>query len=314
MLDLTLPLTTGTVMDLQGKRKFTLKGQLPQDGLCDLYHGVFDGPSIARSAPTAEVVPNRYAALMDDADDRIEGEPALLKVTRGPNQDLTENEPKVLQILVAPGDNPNNGFARHIPHLMVEPFRLNALVAYMTPYFGDEYVLLREILTLCPDGIDFRDMVWMFKRGLAGLGYAHSRGVIHSAIIPPHIMVHPTEHGAKIVNWSYAVSDQKSSVKAVIPAWRDYYPPEIFEKQFPTPATDLYMLAKCAVALVGGSVKDNTMPDSVPKEIQEFLLRALNPVQSQRPYNAWDWHEEFDKVLFKLVGEPKYRALILPGT
>lgn len=291
--------------------KFAIQRKLDSGDIYDLFLGVFDGP--ARKRDPAPGKANRYDALMGDDDDPITGEPALLRVVRALNNaDLAANEQKALGLLVTKDDDPLDGFCRFVPRLLTDPFTVNDRAAHVVPFF-EEFLTLQEILTAYPKGIDFRDMVWMYKRALSGLGYAHTRGVIHGAVIPPHIMVHPTGHGAKVIDWCYSVSDSKTSVRAFAPAFKNYYAPEIFDRRFPTPGTDLYMLAKCMVALVGGSIVDNSMPDTVPKEVQSFLRRSLRTSVSVRPYDAWNLHEEFDALLLKLVGKPKYRPFAMPA-
>jgi len=141
---------------------------------------------------------------------------------------------------------------------------------------------------------------------LARLGQAHT-------VIPPHVLVHPTKHGSVLVDWSYAITDPKDHIKAWSTTYEDYYAPEIFQKEDLTTRADLHMAAKCVVALLGGNVRDGTIPNSVPAEIREFFYPYLERLPRHRPTtSAWDLHEQFDALLRKVVGEPAYRPLILP--
>lgn len=320
---LNTELTPGTKLVLSDSKLpaeqlpiFTVERQLDSGDIFNLFLGRFDGPTapVVGDDPPPKTA-NRYAALMEDEEgDPISGEPALLKVLRAvPNQDLAENEALALGILVnRPTDNPNSGFARLVPYLLAQPFRIGERWAHVMPFY-EGFVSLQGVLEAFPKGLDYRDMVWMFKRSLAALGYAHSRGLIHGAVTPPHILVHPVDHGAKVIDWSYSVHSPKTSIKAYSPAWKDYYAPEIFEKRFPAPGTDIYMLGKVMIALLGGNLATNTMPDAVPQEIQKLLTRCVHPSMSLRPLDAWDLHEELDRVLERLVGKPKYRRLEMPG-
>lgn len=128
----------------------------------------------------------------------------LLKVARTRrDNDLLENEASVLRVLYPPRAK-DEKFYRYLPKLadsfLHESRRVNVL-----PYF-DEYVSLEQIIQAYPQGVHFRDMVWMFKRLLASIGFAHTQGVIHGAVLPSHVLVHPTEHGSKLIGWSYAVN------------------------------------------------------------------------------------------------------------
>jgi len=236
--------------------------------------------------------------------------PSVLKLVRRPNNnDLIENEARVLRQLNGSVKG-GSTFEHYFPKLL-QTVKQDGCSGNIVSYL-EGYISVADVMRSFPAGVDFKDMVWMYKRLLVGLGYAHSQGVLHGAVLPPHVLVHPTGHGGTIVDWSYAVTDPKDHLKAWSTAYEDFYAPEIFEKSQLTPGTDLYMAAKCAVALLGGNVRAGTIPDSVPVEIREFFYPSLERLSRHRPTNAWDLHERFDAVLRKVVGEPEYRPLILP--
>lgn len=238
-------------------------------------------------------------------------EPAgILKLARRiSDNDLVENEARVLRHLN--GTTRKGGtFDHYIPRL------LHAL--NHEGHAGNILSLVSGFITLgtvrrgYPAGIDFRDMVWMYKRLLVGIGYAHEQGVVHGAILPPHVLVHPTDHGAVIVDWSYAITDPKDRIKALSLPFESFYPPEVTRRESPTPATDIFMAAKCALFLLGADPATDKIPDSVPQPIQDFFLPSLDERAKHRPQNAWDLHTEFDKLLETVVGKPKYRPFKLP--
>jgi serine/threonine protein kinase len=260
----------------------------------------------------------------------------VFKVARhGSDNDLVENESKILTELY-PDTAKDEKFYRFLPKLS-ESFIMRSPGAQrkvnILPWLN-EYRSLVEVLRVYPDGIDYRDMVWMFKRILHGVGFAHEHHIIHGALIPLHIMIHPVDHGAKIIDWSYAVkmlepvSTKKDRnlydylnddsflttqhIKAISVFYRDFYPQEILDKKIPTAATDIFMAAKCGVYLVSGDLKTNQMPDSVPKPVQAFFSACLLPEPTKRPQNAWDAHEELDAILLKVVGKRKYRPFPMP--
>ena len=268
----------------------------------------------------------------------IETEVVFKIVRDGADNDLLENERRILNQLYPPNTK-EKGFYRFLPRVL-DSFvvrspgsqrRVNLLP------FLSEHRSLDEVIQVYPDGIHYKDMVWMFKRILHGIGFAHTNNnIVHGALIPPHIMIHPVDHGAKLMDWSYAVDISEEDkpapkktfsfydhlsddsflthphVKAISGDYREFYPPEIFDKKTPSAATDIYMAAKCAVALVGGDVSTNTMPDEVPKEVQDFFLKCLRTTPSDRPQDAWDAHEELDTILKRVVGKRKYRKFPMP--
>jgi len=54
---------------------------------------------------------------------------------------------------------------------------------------------LAEVRSAFPAGVDPRDAAWMWRRLLVAAGAAHRAGVIHGAVLPEHVMIHPAEHG-----------------------------------------------------------------------------------------------------------------------
>jgi serine/threonine protein kinase len=234
----------------------------------------------------------------------------------------------------------------------------------------DGYVSFEEIIRAYPGGIEFRHMVWMYKRLLVALGLAHTKGIVHGAVLPSHVLVHPTEHGAKLLDWSYALNfaeivkpktkgskkdpdpdptpgthhkarnaweklledadydpdpvytalpkgppadPSRMYVRAMSVAYEPFYAPEILVKRTPTPATDAFMAAKCMVALLGGDVETNQMPDAVPSQIKAFLQSSLTPATRHRPQDVWDLHEAFDRLMQGLVGPNKYVPFSMPA-
>jgi len=156
----------------------------------------------------------------------------------------------------------------------------------------------------------------MFKRTLAGIGFAHENKFVHGAILPPHLMFHPTDHGAKIIDWSYSIrmtSSKGGRLKAMVAGYEDFYAPEIPDRRDTNQTADLYMVAKCMMATLGADLKTNAMPDSVPKPLQDFLRRFIDPQPGMRVSDAWALHDVLDGILLDLVGKPKYRPLKMPS-
>jgi|SRR5271166_424375 len=230
------------------------------------------------------------------------------------DNDLVENESRVLKKLF-PAKQEEVKFYRYLPRCL-DTFAFRGAGSTATRQvnvltFLDGYRSLAEVHNVYPNGLDYRDVVWMLKRTLAGIGFVHSQGVVHGAIIPPHVMVHPTGHGAKIVDWSYAV-DVDGCVKALSKPYRAFYAPEILKKQKATAAADVFMVFKCIIYLLGGDVETGRMPDTVPKPFRSFISGCLIASPTHRPNDAWKLHEELDELLLKLVGKPKYRPLTMP--
>lgn len=298
------------VLEARGHR-YTLTQQVASGDLCELYTG-YVGDN-----------------LLDVQ---------LFKVTReGANNDLAEAEARILGKLYPPLAKEER-FYRFLPK-MRDSFiiagpgyqrRVNVMSWF------PEHRGLDEVLRVFPDGIDFRDMVWMFKRILHGVGHAHENQIIHGAILPPHVMIHPIDHGAKIIDWSYAVELEPAKplpskkagsfysavktdefgthphVPAISNEYRDLYPPEVLARETPTAATDIYMAARTCMVLIGGDPKKPTVPDVLPEPLRRFFRSCLEAKPGNRPQHAWDAHEQLDKILLSVVGKRKYRPFPMP--
>ncbi len=275
------------------KRKYIVTDRLAQGDLADLY---------------------RCAYTQDGKEHQ-----AVFKIAQSAaDNDLLDSEHKTLSAMYPPAQ-PEEKFYRYLPKLL-DSFLLRASgVNRRVNVLGlaDGYVPVSEVMTVYPSGLDYRDAAWIFNRALEGLWFVHhEKKVVHGAILPPHLLVHPVGHGGKLVDWCYAVRDWKTSgdrVRAISKAYRGYYPPEIAAKRPVTPQTDIYMLAKCMVALLGGDVTTNQMPDAVPKPVKGFLTSCLIETQAKRPNDAGQLREEFEELLRRLVGERQYRGpLVMP--
>jgi serine/threonine protein kinase len=140
---------------------------------------------------------------------------------------------------------------------------------------------------------------------LSAIGFAHAHGIIHGAVLPPHILLRPVDHGAYLLDWTNAT--QHGYAAYLSTPYAGWYPPEVREQKRLLPATDIYLAAKCAIYLLGGDPLAETFPDGVPERWQRFLRSCLLKSPAWRPQNAWDLHEEFDECIVRpSFGEPQF--------
>ncbi|MBT2209552.1 MULTISPECIES: molecular chaperone DnaJ [Actinomadura] len=240
-----------------------------------------------------------------------DGARVLLKMPRDPRDgDLLEREAVALRQLPKDGDG---RFLPYVPRL-VESFRhrdeasgaqrqVNALAAL------EGFHTLAEVRRAFPGGLDPRDAAWMWRRLLVGLGFAHRAGVLHGAVLPDHVMIHPAEHGLVLVDWCYSVpgcyagTDPSGRVPAMVDRYADWYPPEVPARGTASPATDIFMATRCVTELMG---------DRAPKAMRAFARGCLLPAQRRRPSDAWRLLEELDELLERLYGPRRFRPFHLP--
>ncbi len=158
--------------------------------------------------------------------------------------------------------------------------------------------------------LDGRHLAWIFKRLLTVLGFVHRQSLLHGAILPCHALIHAAGHGLQLVGWGGSVAVGQC-IRNVPARYRDWYPSEVQHQRPASPATDLFLAARCLIYLAGGDPVTNWMPDAVPPPMQRFLKTCLLESVAMRPNDAWALMEEFDDLLYELYGPPKFHELTL---
>jgi hypothetical protein len=158
--------------------------------------------------------------------------------------------------------------------------------------------------------LDGRHLAWIFKRLLTVLGFCHRQNIVHGAVLPCHALIHAAGHGLHLVGWgrSVRVGQYITSVPAF---YHDWYPAEVQHQRPASPATDLFLAARCLIYLAGGDPVTNRMPETVPPPMQRFLKTCLLESAAMRPDDAWAVMEDFDRLLHALYGPPKFHELSL---
>ena len=240
------------------------------------------------------------------------GVEGLLKVaSRAKDNDLMAAEARALKRL----NGGDSVWQRHIPELLDTFLYHDGRRRSNVVKWWENSLNLEELRILFPDGLDPRHVVWVWRRLLMALGYAHDKGIIHGAVLPANIVIDPPQHGVLLVDWCYSVemrdtdSQSKTYIKAIIPRYKKGYPEEVLTKGKASPATDLYLAARSMVDLLGGAPAmeqqgiAESFPNQVPRQMRAFFKGCLPTKQSMRPHNAWELLREFDDLL-KRMGEP----------
>ncbi len=270
-----------------GKRHYTLKGWQASGDIASVYHGYFE--------------------------DAGKQDIAFKVADHASDNDLMKNEADILKELY-PASEAEDKYYRFLPRLldtfMLKGSKGSQRRVNVLPLFSDSnhYYSLAHVRQVHSDGLDFRDVVWIYKRVLSALGFIHRQGFVHGALVPPNILVDAVGHGARIIDWCFAVPVKgKETVKAVSKNYGALYAPEILKKEKPSPASDIFMAANIALELIGDQRR------VTPEPVIQFLesCRATDP--RRRPNDAWHLYDEFDQLLVRLVGKPRYRKLAMPA-
>lgn len=231
----------------------------------------------------------------------VDGDAALLKLPRSPgDNDLLRAEADALSTLAADGDPK---FRAYAPRLL-ESFthedagRVRRTANVIARQRG--FVSLAEVQAAHPGGLDPRDVAWMWRRLLTGLGWAHRAGLVHGAVLPEHVLIHPDRHGLVLVDWCYAVP-AGATVPALVARHRAAYPPEVPARQPATAATDIFM----ATGLMLRLLRDPPAP------LRRFARGCRYDRPRMRPQDAWRLLAELDELLDDLYGPRRFRPFAM---
>jgi serine/threonine protein kinase len=265
-----------------------------------ILYGALNGAPKERSAVVAGYVVKSPLAKGDICDlylvESIRCDDAVLKIVRSArDNDLLEREVATLKAVQAEPSTP----VQHYAPQVLSSFKASGRRAIVMAH-QDGYLSLEDIMAMYPAGLDFRHIVWMGNRLLSILGFIHRRGIVHGAILPPHLLYHPTSHDLCLIDWCYSAQGG-ATIPARVNRYAGCYPDEVGRKISAVPATDLYMMAqtlRSASALT---------PDRFDALFQ--YCTAGSP--ASRPDDAWSVQDMWKKLAQDQYGVPTYVPLKL---
>jgi len=230
----------------------------------------------------------------------------VLKLARDPHDnDLMDREAAALAWMRSHADG---AYLAYLPHLagrqrQQDPAtgiqRRANLIGWL-----DGFVSLADVRSAYPGGVDPRDAAWMWRRLLVAIGTAHRAGVIHAAILPEHVMIHPADHGLVLADWCYSVSAPAGPVAAIVSRYRDWYPAEVLARRPPGPDLDIYLASACMSYL---------MASRAPARLAAFARGCQLASPRRRPQDAWRLLAELDELLERLYGPRRFRPFAMPA-
>ncbi len=269
-----------------GRRKYAVGEQMARGDICNLY-------------------------LCTSATDP---KSAVFKVAREPrDNDLMANEARILKQLLA--NKEWSKFHAYLPQIYdafgykdaASVTRHANVISYLDGFYS-----LKEVQAEYPNGVEAKDMAWIWRRLLVALGLAHVNHIIHGAVLPDHVLIQPELHGLTLIDWTCAVAfgdpdGLDEHIQALSLEYEPWYPQEVLSKKPPVPGTDIYMAAQCMVYLLGGNPLTGEIPKAVSKPIARFFRGCLLPNPKSRPQEAWALIEEFDELIERLWGPKTFR-------
>lgn len=245
------------------------------------------------------------------------GELVVIKVLRAKaDADLLRREKAFLDRLHASRAQGVEHFATLLPR----PIALGPVV---TERHGERLCLVMQwhpgfVHTLVdvghthPKGVDGPIVVWIAKRLLELLAWVHSAGVVHGAVIPEHVLVHPRDHGALLVGWSTACAATRDGYEKLLAYSQrnlPFYTEESVTERVVNPTLDVQMAARCALAVWGEHPGEPKIPDAVTGPV----AKALRAGARGEFGDAWSLRERIDEASRDQFGPPKYSPLAMPG-
>ncbi|WP_100514148.1 protein kinase family protein [Mycobacteroides abscessus] len=155
------------------------------------------------------------------------------------------------------------------------------------------FVTLAEVKDAIPEGLDGRDWAWIFRRLLRAVSGAHLMGLVHGAILPDNILIHPEGHGVVLAGWSFTTT-AGLPVKGKVHSRKDFYPPDADTEA--SSATDVYM----AAAVMQSMLKPNEHAQL------RFARGCMQNAPRLRP-SAVSLMGEYDDLLESLYGKRTFR-------
>lgn len=248
------------------------------------------------------------------------GQTGYVRVTRKPrDNDLMKAEGYVLSLLPRAMMAATGRFDSHyeifLPKLIeVVGVKQTGGVVRQANIFADipgDWYSLQDVIDRYPNGVDPRDVSWIWRRLLTILGAAHRADALHGSVLPANVLIEPDQHGLQLVNWSFSVP-RGGKVPAISPSHRDWYAPEVLAKESAGRGSDIYAAARTMLAIGGLRPGDLTYNESWPRPLRAHFRACLLSAKL-RPRDAWGLREDFDTALERAYGPRRFRPFTMKG-
>lgn len=225
---------------------------------------------------------------------RRQGAPPLMATVKMSTQpdaaDRYAKEAEILRSLQAsdPGDT-GAFFSKLLPEVVAQgPVddvhgKHALLLRHPHGYWGS----LADLNHRHPNGLDPRHGVWIWRRMLTVLAFVHRQGWAHRDLRPEHAIIHPADHGVRLISWARARPGASSADQA----------------------TDLMRSARVVQALLGGSGARRVDLTSTPAPLSELLENAATGSGFCESHRAEGLDERLRAAAREAFGPPAFVEL-----
>jgi len=154
-------------------------------------------------------------------------------------------------------------FSRLLPEVIAQGVvegpgsRQGLVLRHPTGYWGSLAALNERFAP----GLDPRHAVWIWRRLLEVLNFVHQHGWSHGDVRPEHALVHPHDHGVRLIGWTSA-------------------------KKGGNKAADLLRSARVVQVLLCGAGGLDSWPGGVPGGLGQLVTRAASDEDFCRSHGA----------------------------
>ena len=149
-------------------------------------------------------------------------------------------------------------------------------------------------------------VVWIWRRLLKVLHLNQELGLVHGAIFPWSIWIHPSDRAVILSDWRFSTYTSHPQTMTIVPkGTKNRYPPYIVSKtETPSPGLDIFLAAKAML--------------EVARSNEPFLTRFLRgcSLSYYQPQDPLQLRNEFDRLLERR-GKPffprRYSPLTMKG-
>ncbi len=198
---------------------------------------------------------------------------------------LFEEEARMLQGIL------HHGFPTLLDYFNTADFGQVMALSYVEGITGDKLKPVAD-----------EHMCWIVDRILQNLAYLHShKKIIHCDLKPENIIVNIDDHLVSIIDLGVSMGGVKAYSKAK-GGTHGFMPPEFELGLPPVTSSDIYSVAKIAIAITGGDIMAGEPPTDMKPELKAILKQMLVRDPRQRPIDANELRGSFAGVRRKIWG------------